>query len=211
MKLFKKVHQNIFKYSIEGLIVAFGVFLGIFASEWKAQNKTDKKVEKTLVFLVGEMQLNSEKFNASIQYHEALKVSFDGVLKTVPEAAYRMPYINNKYFIYNNISGWNGVRTVRPENMVFNGAGLTGVMHELDIELVQKISRVYNQQDTYIEFSNMMLESIVKGMNTDSKVGDIISMIQLLTSDILNLEKGTKKLIDQTIQELRSEYNIVEN
>lgn len=48
----KKNVKGIFKYLIEFLIVAFGVFLGLYASEIQSEKKIKREKKKSLEYII---------------------------------------------------------------------------------------------------------------------------------------------------------------
>ena len=76
----RKSSNAILKYFLEFLIVAFGVFLGVYVGEWNSQKKTDENTEKTLTFIVDEMSTNITKLETSIDYQKKLVKSIDSLI-----------------------------------------------------------------------------------------------------------------------------------
>ncbi len=62
----KKLGAKISKYSVELLIVAFGVFLGTYVGEWKSNQRTKKNTAKSVNFIIEELKANSQSLSEAI-------------------------------------------------------------------------------------------------------------------------------------------------
>jgi hypothetical protein len=67
-------------------------------------------------------------------------------------------------------------------------------MKEYDIKFIQNISRLYKHQKTYSELGNKVLTKMIN-LNSSTKVVDMFSSIELMTSDLLNYEKSLLEAI----------------
>lgn len=95
--------KHIIRYSIELIIVAFGVFLGIIVSNWLAQQKVDNKVKKTLSYIISEMESNSQALERASIYHSKIKDELDSAISTLDREAMSIPYVENTQFKYINL------------------------------------------------------------------------------------------------------------
>lgn len=200
----KKTYKNILKYLLELLIVAFGVFLGFMVSEWNDDRKTQKQLDRALEFVYEEMGNNCKTLINAIEYHEKIKHGLDSMIHELPENSLDSIYIDNSLFDFNEIPGWKGVRTAGLDNTGFTSLQLSGLLQEMDIREVQTLSKAYKYLDFYSDFSQTPLERLV-GMNSTSKVIDVIGALQLLTGDVLGTEKNLKGLLEKTLKELKTD------
>jgi hypothetical protein len=192
----KKNTKQIIKYLIEFLIVAFGVFLGIYASEMQNEKKIKTEKDKSIRFITDELVNNKKRLEESIKYHQLIKIEIDSIGKSLNEQDLFSIYIGNKSFQHNEIRGWNGVRVANLENTAFEAAKISGIIKEYDIKNIQNISKIYKHQDTYSEFGNSVLTKMIN-LNSSTKVVDILSIIQLMTSDLLGFEKALLEGIEK--------------
>lgn len=195
----KKNIKRIFKYLIEFLIVAFGVFLGIYVSEVRNENKIKIEKEKSVNYIIEELENNKKRLEESIKYHQLIKTEIDSISKTLDEQDLFTNYIGNKSFQHNKIKGWNGIRVANIESTAFEAAKISGILKEYDIEFIQKVSKIYKHQEAYSEFGNSILTKMVN-LNSSAKVVDVFSSIELMTSDLLNYEKSLSKGIEKIKQ-----------
>lgn len=193
----KKNNKSVLKYFIEFLIVAFGVFLGMYVSEIQSEKKTKLEKEKSMRFIYEELQNNRQKLETAIAYHESIKKELDSILKILDKKAMNTIYMGNEIFHHNDIKGWNGIQLANLEDTAFEATKISGIISEFDIEFIQNISRIYNYQNDYAEFGKSILTKMVN-LNSSSKIADLITCIDLMTSDLANNEKallnGIKKI-----------------
>ena len=199
----KKHSKSILKYLIEMVIVAFGVFLGVYFSNVNAENKTRVEKEKSLRIILEELQHNQQVLEKYIQYHERIKLQIDSISRNLSEEELFSNFTQAKEFHHKKIEGWNGFQFARLQKTAFESVKISGIMKEFDIELIQKISSVYSLQETYLDFGSSVLNKAIS-TNSETKVIDFIGVIQLMTSDLLGLEKELDKIVEKTIAELKT-------
>ncbi len=187
---------------IEFFIVAFGVFLGIYASEWQNQKKVSENKNKSLRYILLELTNNKEKLQKSIKYHEIIKVNFDSIGKTLSEKDVLIPYFENKKFMHNRIKNWQGIGLPDLEDVAFEGAKIIGITQEIEIELINSISKAYKLQKVSSEYGKSILDRVVN-INSSSKTIDVIASIRLLTTDYLTYEKLLLIQTEKTIAEIK--------
>ena len=202
MSEFKK---DLIKYLLEFLIVGFGVFLGMYVNESVAQNKIDREVKKSLSYILDELEGNSRQLEHTIAYHEKIKNAFQCFKANIPEEELLKPYFSTRDYKFNKIEGWTGVRLPSYENIAFEGAKISGLTSQFDIETVQSLSQIYKMLDFNGEFGRTTLDKMLE-MDSESKVVDGLSIISLLTGDILGSEIYLKQRLDEAIKELKARH-----
>ncbi|WP_299256934.1 hypothetical protein [uncultured Aquimarina sp.] len=184
----KKTTKNVFKYLLEFLIVAFGVFLGIYVSEQENKKKIKGEREKSVNYILEELNDNKNSLEKSISYHQLIKIQIDSIVPTFNEKDLYEAYWGNKKFKHNQIVGWNGIRLANLEDTAFEGAKISGIIQGYNIELIHNISKIYNQQKKYTEFGTSIFNKMIN-INSSTKIIDIFSSIKLITTDLLLNEK----------------------
>ncbi len=200
-----KTVKNILKYLIEIIIVAFGVFLGVYYSNVNAENKTKKEREKSLSLIIGELETNQQLLKRDIGYHETIKIEIDSIIPSLSDKDMYSSFVESE-FKHNEIDGWTGFHFSRLQKTAFESAKTSGIIKDYDIELIQKLSNIYNFQDTYIGFGESILNKAIE-TNSSTKVVDFIGIIELMTSDLLSVEKQLSKELEKTITELKTPHN----
>jgi len=203
MRKAKKSTVTIFKYFIELLIVAFGVFLGMFVSDWNIQKKTNQNIDKTLTFIISEIDSNIDKLENSIEYQTKIISSFDSVVNVLEETDLEIIYYKNKKFRFNDFPGWQGFRFSSLENIMYESAKINGVLQELNITTTQLIARIYQKQESYLEFARKVNNKLLT-INSKTKVIDVMGTFELVKYDILSTEKWLLKELGNTKEELEN-------
>ncbi len=199
MKNWKK---NIVKYLFELLIVAFGVFLGIYVSEWNSKKHINENTSKSMNFIIEEMKSNQKNLLKSIEYHELIKSNLRKITKQISEHEISKPYFGNKAFHVSNIEGWAGIGLSKFRTISFEGAKMNSIFQEMDFEIVQQIASAYKQIEFNQEFGTSVLDKMLQ-TNSTTKVVDVIGIVELLTSDVLNSEKALNLELEHTIEYLK--------
>lgn len=198
--------RTISKYFIEFLIVAFGVYLGVYAGEKQSEKKTYEKKEKSLTFIIEELENNKAKLDSAYAYHQSIELEFDANRNKVKESDYLKPYIGNTVFKHTEIKGWKGLGYANLNDTAFEAAKISGIIQEFDFETVQAISEVYNYQKEYADFANSLLQKILN-FDSSTTVVDIMSVIDQMGSDLKNFEFTLKESISNLVSQLKSEEN----
>jgi len=101
-----KRSKTIVKYLVEFLVVAFGVFLGVFVIEWNTQNKTDQNTKRTLAFIIDEIDSNIEKLDHTTKYQTVLVSSADSITALLDEEVMKETFYNNDNFRLSYLPNW---------------------------------------------------------------------------------------------------------
>ena len=201
------IKKNFVKYFIEFLIVAFGVFLGIYASERSNKNELNQNKEKTIKSIIQELELNKKSLQNSIEYHELIKVHFDTLLQKIPQESYPIPFIQNEEFNrFTKIKNWTGHGFSELESTAFDVAKMSGTLQNMDIELIQEISTIYNKLNILSGFEKSITDRMVL-LSYETKTVDVIISIQLILGDNLGMEKRCSKQIEEAIERIKTLHN----
>ena len=193
--------KSILKYLIEILIVAFGVFLGVYYSNINADKKTQKEKNKSINLIINELEINKELLKEHIEYHKKIKIEIDSIIPTLSNKELYADFTRSK-FKHFEIKGWEGILFARLQKTAYESTKTSGVIKEFDIEIIQKLSDIYNFQDTYIDFGTSILNKAI-GINSSMKLWDLIGTIELMTSDLLGIEKTLLKKLNKNTEELK--------
>ncbi|WP_025743542.1 hypothetical protein [Aquimarina pacifica] len=197
--------KRILKYLIEIIIVAFGVFLGVFFSNLNTENKTKKEKEKSLSLIVEELVLNKQLLKEQIDYHEHIKIKIDSITENLSDKEKYSSFMESE-ITHIDIEGWTGFNFARLQKTAFETTKTIGIIKEFDIELIQELSSIYYFQDLYIDFGKSILDKAIE-TSSSTKVIDFLGLIKLMTSDLLGIEKQLATKLDKTITELKTSHN----
>ena len=195
--------KTIVKYLLEIVIVAFGVFLGVYFSDLNEIQSTKEEKEKSLTLILEELEYNQKLLEEQIDYHEKLKIQMDSVNNVLTDEDRFSSLADNKDFNLNNIKGWNGFQFARLRAVAFESAKISGILKEFDIQSIQKISSVYVYQESYLSFGKAILDKAI-ATNSSTKLVDFLGIIELMNSDLLNLEKHLSENLKKVIEDLKS-------
>jgi len=208
----KKGAFSILKYLIEFIIVAFGVFLGVFVSEKNAQNKINNNTEKSLTFIIEEIDSNIMKLTNSIDYQSQIIASLDSVTHNLRQSDIGNSYYKNRKFRFNNLPGWRGMGLPSLETISYESAKMNGVIGGLNIHTTRLIARAYNRQEAFTEFSKKVNNKLLE-INSNTKLIDVLGIFELLKYDIFSTEKWLVNELKNFKEELEiikknKEYNV---
>jgi len=205
--MMNKTTKTIAKYLIELLIVAFGVFLGFFVSEWKSQQKIDANTKKTISFIIDEMDSNIEKIEKAINYQQQLLTHVDTLSNTLNRVDVESIYYTNRKFRFDQLPNWRGFGFPNLENIMFESAKINGVLPELDITTTQLIARLYQKQQKYIIFGEQINDRLVT-LNSATKVVDVLVLFEMVQFDGLVSGRQLLSEMQKTKEKLKeTKYN----
>ena len=190
------------KYAIELLIVAFGVFLGTYLSEWKFNERNKQNAVKSLNYIIDELNKNRNVLQTSIAYHQSLKDEIEKVQDTLKDSEMLKPFLNDESFRLNTLKTFKGLNLPIFEMVSYDGAKISGVFQQLDIESVQLISFAYNRMILKQEFGKSITQRMVN-IGTSTTVGDVFATLELLTYDYLLQEELLEKQIEMILSKLK--------
>lgn len=201
-KTIRNLKRPILKYLIELTIVAFGVFLGMMVSEYKSNSKIKENTTKSRSFIVSELETNIEILNRNIHYHEEIKKGFDSLRTNLSEEIAYSTYFANHQFRAEQIPGWAGIGITRLENIAFESAKISGIIQNMDIDEVKQISSAYQILDVNQEFGDRITQKLM-AMSSESKILDMIAILELLTNDYLYNERLLVNELNKTVEKLK--------
>ncbi len=197
----KKTTITILKYIIELLIVAFGVYLGVFVSERNAQKKIDENTEKSLTFIIEELNSNIDKLMNSIAYQTKIISSIDSATHNLKNSDLESIYYSNNKFRFNELPGWKGLGFSSLEDISYESSKINGVIAELNIKTTRLIARAYKNQKAYTEFSKEINNKLLE-IDSSSKLIDVLGIFELLKYDVMSTENWLLQSLKKYKEEL---------
>ncbi len=199
----KRIFQSIVKYSLDFLIVAFGVFLGVYLGEKKERKKIENNTYNAYTEIISELKSNAQRLENVILYHEQIAIELDSTTSLLTREDYELGYFYNKdRFNFTKMPGWKGFYTAGLSKTFYESAKISGVFQELNIKTMQLIASIYEAQDNYLDFSKQSLNKLLD-MDSDTKVIDVVGQLQRLSKfDIYQTEIVLLNSIVNTMKEL---------
>ena len=168
-------------FILQMLPVMFGVFLGLWASNWNEDRKQEKIQKKVLQKMKQDFESNHNQIFGVVEYHKSLGDSARHILNSGDEKILGMTVFeagrDNPYYI------WGGTRTSPLRDGGYQTAVLTGVLADLDFELVALLSEINQAQLNYNLLSNKYLETVIN-MKSDVRIIDQILFATFFSNDM---------------------------
>lgn len=201
--MMKRDSRDSIWYLAELVIVAFGVFLGLYANELQSNRRIKLEKEKSINFIVQELKKNRKKLEQSYTYHGGIKIQLDSIARVLSRSDLFLTYFGNQKFKHDQIKGWNGVQNANIDDTAFEATKISGIIKEFPIQEIQRISEIYKFQNEYSDIGKSILNKMIN-FNSETKISDVFGSIDLITSDLKNYEKSLIRQIDQTISLLEA-------
>ncbi len=198
----KNILKKVGQYGIQLLIVAFGVYLGTYVNEERGRRKMQKEVDLSVKLILEELESNKVILEKTISYHNELKENLATHMSSMKDGDAVKPYFFNDEFKFQKIEGWKGINVINLEDLAFEGAKINGITQHMGVERLAIISGVYKYQKVTHELSNSVVQQLMN-MNSDTKTIDAMIMLQKLTTDVLENEKGLLRETSESIEKIR--------
>ncbi|MCR9254219.1 MAG: hypothetical protein NXI20_27650 [bacterium] len=150
----KKLKKPLYDIFIMVMPVMLGVYLGLLANNWNINKKERQLTEKVLKNLEQEVKSNKEEIRKSISYFRQLRDSTESYLK-------RGESTNPTHFSF-----WQGLNPPLLRSSSFESASITGVLTNLDLELLEQLSGTYHLQEDIIDQSKTYVQSVMSKIGT---------------------------------------------
>ncbi len=150
----KKLKKPLYDIFIMVMPVMLGVYLGLLANNWNINKKERQLTEKVLKNLEQEVKSNKEEIRKSISYFKQLRDSTESYLK-------RGESTNPTQFSF-----WQGLNPPLLRSSSFESASITGVLTNLDLELLEQLSGTYHLQEDIIDQSRTYVHSVMSKIGT---------------------------------------------
>ena len=196
------------KYVIEFLIVAFGVFLGIYVGNKNTQRKTDVNTRNALIQIVSELETNAQKLEEAIAYHKTIGANLDSITNELSPDDYKKLYFENEKFNYNSIPGWTGIGIADIDKTIYESVKLSGIFNELNVSTIHLLSGIYEYQDFLSDFNRRFLYKLMDINNSTTTYEAIVIIHSIARGDVAKNEikllkriKTNKEKLKKTIQD----------
>lgn len=184
-KLKKLITQSLTLF----LPVMLGVYLGLLANNWNESKKDEKLSNQVLKSIASELNFNKKELKSSIDYYTLLRDSTSFLISEKKE--------------FQSFSFWKGLNPPLLRNSAYQTGINTGVLSNINIQLLEQLSNTYNIQADLKEQTQMYVNSVTNKIGTsdfnNKKYMEILfnfSFDQIVTEEQLLKElELTNKLI----------------
>ena len=87
------------------------------------------------------------------------------------------------------LPGWYGINIPTLENSVFESGIISNSLSDLDFKTINQIAMIYNSLKEYKEITKSLANRFIN-VNSQTSFREIILMVQILTTDIKEMEKN---------------------
>jgi len=184
--------------------VAVGVYLGILGGNCNEQKRHQNNQEELLTNIALELKSNQEKLQFAYDYHTKIGEKVDSMLNNSSKERLDSSFFASGGFFA--VPGWRGVMLPPLERSVFESGIIGNLMSGMDFQTLNKISKIYNRQKEYKNFTQTVTNKIIAAdisLTTESMLNDML----LLKYDIPSIEKGLISDIDKMIEHLEEKFD----
>lgn len=187
--------SNIF---LQMLPVMLGVFLGLWANNWNENRQLKKLEAKVLQKIKQDIESNRAQLENVIEYHQSLADSAQAAFATYDEKL----LFKSRYELERSKSNfWRGTRTGNLRDAGYQTAVVSGVLADMDFELVSLFSEIDRAQSSYSLMANNYLQTIIN-QNAETKVIDYLVLVISFSTDISIAETNLIELYDLALAKM---------
>ncbi len=186
---------------LQSVMIFLSVFLGIMAGNWNQNRQDHQRTKNFIKNLIVEFESNKSKIEKSIPYHTKLESVGDSLFNNLSKAELSKPLMEIGGF--SMVKQWKGLGLAPGENSVFQSGNYGGIFENIPIELLTKISKLKFYQDEYHRFSQSIGDKLLN-INAETKLIDFAILIEILGSDMKNLEIGMVKAYQEVIDLMKT-------
>jgi len=173
----KKILYSIFT---QMLPVMLGVYLGFALNNFGEAQKVKKQKDTFSEMLKNEIKQNQKTIKEVNEYHIQLSKDFNEIRESDD--------ILKSFGAYN----FKGLRPGSVNDSAFETGIQTGIIQEFELDLIQKLNRLYNLQKRYDTFNEGMLNSFMlqKFPETESEMRNAVIKVSMNMNDVKIFESN---------------------
>ncbi len=158
--------------------VMLGVYLGFALNNYGENRKLAEQKSVYKQMLVNEITGNLTQVEEALLYHKQLKTDFREILDS-----------ENILKSFQSYS-LKGLRPGMVNSSAYETGLQTGVIQELDLELIQLINRLYTYQEKYNAINESILDNFIAQSypETEKEIENILIGLNMSMNDILQFE-----------------------
>jgi flagellar biosynthesis GTPase FlhF len=171
--------------------VMIGVFLAFLVSDCSEETRIRQKRDQMVEMLTTEVSENKKKIEQVIDYHKML----------LDSTSY---YAQPSRKLVGKPNFFKGVRTITLSHGAYQSALQTGLISELDLEQIQMINELYQSQEAYNNYNNMILEGLVTQDFVNPNQRDrVLRFLSVAMYDVVVKERDLLVAQKQVVELLR--------
>ena len=172
--------------------VMIGVYLAFALNNFGEDQKLKSQQATFRVMLQNEIKENLNTVEKAYPYHQKLATDFVDILNSR-----NLKESFNAYEL-------RGLKPGFVNRSAFDTGLQTGIIQEFDLNLVQKLNRLYAYQDNYKNYNETMINALIsrKFPETESEIKSAIISLNMSLKDVLNFESNLQEFYQLALEEL---------
>lgn len=174
------------------LPVMLGVYLGFALNNYGENRKLAQQITTYKQMLSNEITGNLEQVEGVLEYHEKLKTEFQEILNSEE--------VLKEFQSYK----FKGIRPGMVNRSAYETGLQTGIIQELDLELVQRVNQLYTYQSKYTKMNESILNNFI-GQDypeTKSAAENMLIGLNMSMNDILQFETELPSFYRKILEKL---------
>ncbi|WP_378410968.1 hypothetical protein [Rhodocytophaga aerolata] len=180
--------------------VAVGVYLGIVASDWNAEQKQRAAQKEFLNNLHLELLSNKMKVEKAVAYHAAAVANAENLQKSLNQET-----LNKGFWAaggWGLLQNWQGVQVPTLESSVYQTGIIGNTLSGLDFKTINTIAQVYNYQADYKPLSEKLFTDKIVNLEGDESASYVLGNFGWLKS-FVEIEKELLYQYDISLKHLK--------
>lgn len=172
------------KIALEVVLIGLGVFLALFADQWRENAQHRESAQEALRRFRTEIGNNRDAVAAVREYHTKLKAQAEAYLPADAATRKKLPL------------RIDGVRWVTFEHTAWDLAVATQALTHIDRDLAFALSEVYSVQRSYAELTSSFMQTMYLRPSTEN-LDAFLRALLVYYGDIVLIEPKLLTLYDQ--------------
>ncbi|MEM7575341.1 MAG: hypothetical protein AAF433_20710 [Bacteroidota bacterium] len=202
MKAYQRFGKTLGQLLFQLIPVAVGVYIGILAGNWNDARHAKATQNQFLKTLCLELDENRKLLEGAAEYHEILGQRIDSIREIASEDDMNLSVLGSGSF-GSFIEGWRGIMIPSLERSIYDTGILANALVGLDFATINRISKVYNLQESYRTFAAPILERLLNmDLNTTRK--EALLILSFITTDLNQMEFSLIQSYEQLMEYLKN-------
>ncbi len=186
-------------FLLQMIPIMLGVYFGIIAGNWNESQKKIALGHQLLEKIEADILSNQAQIQNVIEYHHTLRDTSWKAFRELPKELLNTPMTE----IPDTINWfWRGTKTSTLKNAAYQTAIVSGVLADMDLELVSLLSAIDKEQKNYENVGALYVETIIN-MSTRAPLADYVSFTTFFSGDIVYIEEKLLKMYEEVLVVLK--------
>lgn len=185
--------KTILKILAQILPVMLGVYLGFALNNYGERRSMRKKVDTYQHMLQNEIKDNLKQVKRVLPYHDTLALRVQDLLNSED---IKKEFENFRF---------TGLRPGMVHKSAFDTGIQTGVLQEFDLDLIQRLNRLYAFQDSYEKYNLTMMSTFLSKDFPEEKkqIKSLFTALSMNMHDVINFENQLAASYEKVLEQLK--------